>query len=117
MDEIKLYHLTPEQFAEIEEESDEETLFLLRCIQSSEALELGGRSEEELADLLEWYQQVQTDFMLIEMLMRGDIYIGHGSNGEYGFSITPQGAARARATAQARGEEVPDWAEQLPSLD
>lgn len=111
------YHLTPERFAEIDSEPDEETLFLLRCIQSSEALELGGRSEEELVDLLEWYHQVQTDFMLIEMVMRGDIYIGEGSEGEYTFAITPQGADRARATAIARGEEIPDWAEQLPSLD
>lgn len=119
MDEDMRPALTAQGFKDLEEGNvdDEEHLFVLRCIQSAEALELPYRTEGELADMLAWYQQVQTDFMLIEMLMRGDLYIVEGSEGEYTWKATPQGMQKAVETARALGEEIPEWIEDLPSLD
>lgn len=119
-DEIREHRLTPQGLQAIEDGSikDDEMLFFMRCIQSAEALELPDRTEEELQEFMDWYHQVQTDFMLIEMIIRGDIFIKEKvAPGEFTFAASPQGTTRAIEEARRRGEEIPDWAEQLPSLD
>lgn len=121
-DEILLQRLTPQGFEDIENGAveDDEMLLVLRAMQSAEALELPYRDEEELGRLLDWYYQVQTDQLLIEMMLRGDLFfVGFDENGDKLFTNSPQGLGRVKAEAERRGEPLPEWMSEaeLPSLD
>lgn len=121
MDEIEAAVLTQQGFKDIEDGviEDEEMLLIMRSIQSAEALERPYRTEDELAQLLEWYQQVKTDELLISMTLKGHLFfVGFNEDDKPVFSAAPQGLALYKAQAEEVGADIPEWMnEHLPSLD
>lgn len=98
-------------------EYNEIQLMMLRYIQACEALELPPPNEEDLLPLVEWLEQHECDRMLIDMTKRGDLfYIGH-KDGEPTFKATHQGLEKLRRDADLYGREIPEWMEELPSVD
>lgn len=101
------WRLSPEGFDRLESGEfglDEEETFFARILQSYEALESDGASEDDLAAVLTWYQQAQSDQMLIDMVMRGMLYV-FWKYGEVCFTATPKGKEMYNASAEYYGKE------------
>lgn len=116
MDEER-WRLSPEGFEQItsgDHGLDEEEFFFARILQSYEALETDGASEDDLAAILTWYQQAQSDQMLIDMVQRGLLYI-FWKDGEVCFTATPEGKEAYNLSAEHYGKD-PIF-DDLPSLD
>lgn len=86
---------------------DDEETFVMRCIQSAEALERPYRTEEELQELLEWYQGVQADFLLAKMVVKGNIFLVEMTDDGPTYTSSPQGRKIAADLGLADAEELP----------
>lgn len=117
MDEER-WRLTPEGFDAVEDgfDLDDEEIFFARILQSYEAMELGGASEEDLVEIVSWYHRAMADQELISMTKKGLLYCFLDDNGEVAFKATPMGAEMTRAYAKTHGFDLPEE-DELPSLD
>lgn len=112
--------LTPEGFealtsGAIWDELDPEQILILRAIQSYEARELGPAPEEHLKRILEWGEQTLQQEALLNMVLRGELYVVFKEDeDDVAFSLTPEGAGRAgRAGLDISAYEMPE----MPDFD
>ena len=116
MDEER-WRLTPDGYDAVTEggDLDDDEIFFARVLQSYEALEMGGATEDELVEIVRWYEQALADQSLIEMVMKGLLYV-YLNDGEVTFKATLLGQELGKDYARTHGFDLPD-ADDLPSLD
>lgn len=90
-------------------DGERETLALAICY-TTEKVDghADGTSEKDIKALFAWAEGVRIDGGLLDSILKGDMHVRMGADGEPVFSLSPKGHASAKEIARSVGLPVPD---------